>query len=148
MRDSCRDSSVFNCDWTLTALLNPSLGDRKRPVCWANGPMASHESSRVPPPHDNPAAAARPKPLWQPWSDSDGSIVFTISLPSFTYSSIPFLKYDSLLISDDRELNHRTGDNDGGSASKELPTRTKKERRRHERHHELLSTAARAARKE
>ncbi|EFX82804.1 hypothetical protein DAPPUDRAFT_316408 [Daphnia pulex] len=46
---------------------------------------------------------------------------------------------------DDRDLtSNRVGaDNDGGG-NKELPTRTKKERRRHERHHELLSTAARA----
>ncbi|XP_046456841.1 uncharacterized protein PB18E9.04c-like isoform X2 [Daphnia pulex] len=82
--------------------------------------MASHHEpsqQRVPPPHDPPPAAVRPKPLWQPWSDSD----------------------------DDRDLtSNRVGaDNDGGG-NKELPTRTKKERRRHERHHELLSTAARA----
>jgi hypothetical protein len=44
----------------------------------ANGrPMASHHEhsqQRVPPPHDPlpNAAAVRPKPLWQPWSDSDG----------------------------------------------------------------------------
>lgn len=52
-----------------------------RPVGWPNGPMAGREPSRVPPPHEAgpPAAhvaaafaAARPKPLWQPWSDSDG----------------------------------------------------------------------------
>ncbi|KAI9559049.1 hypothetical protein GHT06_015838 [Daphnia sinensis] len=47
---------------------------------------------------------------------------------------------------DDRDLtsNRAGADNEGGSSSKELPTRTKKERRRHERYHELLSTAARA----
>ncbi|XP_057369575.1 uncharacterized protein LOC130690566 isoform X3 [Daphnia carinata] len=84
--------------------------------------MASHHEpsqQRVPPPHEPPnAAPVRPKPLWQPWSDSD----------------------------DDRDLtsNRAGADNEGGSSSKELPTRTKKERRRHERHHELLSTAARA----
>ncbi|XP_032783394.2 uncharacterized protein LOC116921237 isoform X3 [Daphnia magna] len=84
--------------------------------------MASHHEpsqQRVPPPHEPPnAAPVRPKPLWQPWSDSD----------------------------DDRDLttNRAGADNEGGGSSKELPTRTKKERRRHERHHELLSTAARA----
>nr|CAH0109111.1 unnamed protein product [Daphnia galeata] len=87
----------------------------------ANGrPMASQPSQqRVPPPHDPPpnAAAVRPKPLWQPWSDSD----------------------------DDRDFtSNRVGADHDGGGSKELPTRTKKERRRHERHHELLSTAARA----
>ena len=54
-------------------------------VRWPNGPMAGQEPSRVPPPHEAVAppaahvagafAAARPKPLWQPWSDSDGSLL-------------------------------------------------------------------------
>lgn len=70
MRDE--DSFALLKCRTVELLSFPSLRDRDRPVCWANGPMASHEPSRVPPPHDNAAAAARPKPLWQPWSDSDG----------------------------------------------------------------------------
>ena len=38
--------------------------------CWMAG---QQEQPRVPPPHDA-APSVRPKPLWQPWSDSDGSI--------------------------------------------------------------------------
>ena len=43
---------------------------------------------------------------------------------------------------------NESGCSSGAANHKELPTRTKKDRRRHDRHHELLSTAARARQKE
>lgn len=89
----------------------------------------------------------RPRPLGPSLCGNLGRIVTVRCLIHHRITALS-LDNDRLIVSffssfaDDRELNHRTGDNEG--ASKELPTRTKKERRRHERHHELLSTAARA----
>jgi len=79
-------------------------------------------------------AAARPKPLWQPWSDSDDDS---------NQVRRELIGYE------DEEEEEEEEREDGGwnsTASKQLPTRAKKERRRHERHCDLISTASRNSR--